>query len=384
MEELVKINYNKFIEYSSSDRKVIITVSDIGCFTLFVRVEDDHIEKEGSTEHGYPLHNRIFVINNFYDLTTKNQEKIIDLVKFYTQNSLTNLFAAVMVFDFAKNDNDTFNKILNEVSVRDNDKFLAGLLSVTLIRPNISVEDFVSLLEYPLPNPGDLYAFRNYASQCVFTIKHRNFPSFKNEKDYKRYLKFINHICPDRIINTYASKILFVAYRDFDTYMKIFEDSGGYNVGTETAKKFAHILDIKNNAKEFEKYYPKLLERIISLEGNFNNFRSIRGFLSDDEYDKCKELVDLSDNYIKGLSYPNTLLINKITTLFSSYFFTALEHNSLIVLNDLITNFVKDYYPINNFLEDIPLRNNVEYYLKNYDGLPLDFFLEIEGTGWKY
>lgn len=374
-----------YIEQEYGDDPVLVTVSDTQNMVLLVRSDllDEKFLKQKKYD-AYPDHSRIFNVSNFDHLEPQNRQKLIDMVLAYGENNIENLALTNNVsFDMVLRSKDTFNKILESFDVVDNDKFLAAFLSSSMVRPNIELRDFEKLLELPFENPGDLHNFRNFASGYNFVNADIDIPTFTNEQEFQNFRKFVDHISEDKVIDSNISVLLTRILPLFKEFIKIFERTGAYDVDKDLAFRVANLIEVYQDVPEFSKMYLSVAARGIT------SFNEVKSLLTDEEYVKCSNLVDLVDSILVEDSASSGIYSilgyrkRRIVALFAYYIITAIEKDSLEVVYEIVSNCINDDSNFTNLLNNRALRDHINHLLNNYDHTPLDFYLEIEGVKWE-
>lgn len=374
-----------YVEQEYGNDPVRVAVSDTQNMVLLVRSDllDEKFLKQKKYD-AYPDHSRIFNVSNFNHLEPQNRQKLIEMALAYGENNienlaLTNNVSFDMVLRFRSK--NTFNKILEAFDVVDNDKFLAAFLSSSVVRPNIELRDFEKLLELPLENPGDLHNFRNFASEYHFVNADIDIPTFTNEQEFQNFHKFVDHISEDKVIDFNISVLLTKVLPVFKKFINIFECTGAYDVDKDLAFRVANLIDVYQDVPEFSNMYLSLAARGVT------SFDTVKSLLTDEEYIKCSNIVDLVDSIIvensKSSGYYSSYRKRGIVALFAYYFVTAIENDSLDVVYEIVSNCINDNSNFTNLLNNRILRDHISHLLNNYDHTPLDFYLEIEGVKWE-
>lgn len=374
-----------YVEQEYGDDPVLVAVSDTQNMVLLVRSDllDGKFLKQKKYD-AYPDHSRIFNVSNFDHLEPQNRQKLVDMALAYGENNIENLTLTNNVsFDMVLRSKDTFNKILEVFDVVDNDKFLAAFLSSSIVRPNIELRDFEKLLELPFENPGDLHNFRNFASGYNFVNADIDIPTFTNEQEFQNFRKFVDHISEDKVIDFNTSVLLTRILPVFKEFINIFKRTGAYDVDKDLAFRVADLIDVYQDAPEFSNMYLSIAARGVK------SFNEVKSMLTDEEYVKCSNIVDLVDSIIveNSASSDNYFTMGyrkrRIVTLFAYYLITAIENDSLEVVYEIVSNCINDNSNFTNLLNNRALRDHIDHLLNNYDHTPLDFYLEIEGIKWE-
>lgn len=374
--------YNTEEQYG--DENILVIVSDTNNLVLLIK--DDILKDDFSSLPKYRSffeYSRIFNIANLGCLTNKSKHRLVNMVLNFAHNNLDTLIRRNNIyFDLVDRENDVVNKVLENDFSHDDDSILAAVLSSTIIRPNISYENLMSVMDTPLVG-GDLHNFRNYSSGFVTTGTDITITRFNDEDEFEKFNKFCDLILDGEKVLSSNLEFLFNKMKNFSNFISIFEKNNGFELSGNKALQLANIINFYD-APEMKSIYS---ERVDATDKK-THFPTVSSYLTDVEYESAKEIVDAAQNVIetKGTSDYWKYRVNpqELVSLFAYFIVKGLQKDALDVVHDVVSNCLNgNDLKLNAVIHNKELRSMIDYHINHYDGTPFDFYLDIEGITWE-